>query len=327
MALIGLGLGAWGPVGGRPSQSLFLCDDLAAAAEERTAEPATVEAAARVLDLRTFPVMDGARVGEMRSLGMLNYEAQGGAKTAFEFQQKKLRERGWKELPGAYIDAANASSKFAKNGFVVAVSTSNDAGDPQKAGWSHVFLVNHGNVAVGKLPVPPGVKPFHPDVTQASYITEAKVAETAAACRKLLLAAAWEPYGSAGSPESPMMYFKRNAIQLTAWVSTAPAAGGKTLIRYDTALLSADLPVPPDAPDPRYTDFQRTLRSSNSKTRTDSSSSSARAAARRRSAASGNIFARLAGQKRRGRRPNPTSAGCVSRKERLCSRLATSTAA
>ena len=230
--------------------------------DETSREPATVEAAARVLDLRKFPVMEGARVtGDMRTLGMLMYEAQGEAKTAFEFQRKQLQERGWKELPGAYLDATNASAKFTRDGFLIAVSTYDTSSDPKKVGWASVTLVNHGNVRADKLPVPPAVKPFHPDVMEGSYTTEATVHETAEACRKLLLAAGWEPYGTASrDPKSPMMYFKRNAIRVMAWVSSAEAEGGKTLIRYSTEQLSADLPVPPDAPDPDYTDFQKTLR-------------------------------------------------------------------
>src|SRR5262249_36054260 len=133
-------------------------------------------------------------------------------------------------------------------------------GDPKKAGWATVMLVNYGNVPTEKLPVPPGVKPFYPTPTGASYITEAPVAETAEACRKLLVDKGWETYGTASSdPESPMLYFKRNAVRLLAWVSKAPAEGNKTVIRYSTELLSADLPIPPDAPDPRYDDYQKSI--------------------------------------------------------------------
>src|SRR6185503_15330595 len=110
-------------------------------------------------------------------------------------------------------------------------------------------------------PVPPGVKPFYAHGGETSYLTTVKVPETAKACRELLLAAGWEPYGTAGDEAtSPMMYFKRNAIRLMAWISTAPAQDNKTVIRYSTELMSADLPVPPDAPDPRYNDSDGTLR-------------------------------------------------------------------
>ena len=41
--------------------------------------------------------------------------------------------------------------------------------------------------------MPQGVKPFHPESMPGAYLTDAKVADEAAACRKLLLAAGWEP--------------------------------------------------------------------------------------------------------------------------------------
>lgn len=229
----------------------------AAVPAPKVAEPATPEEAARVLDLRTFPRMEDAKLGGHLTLGLLMYDAKATPKAAFEFQQREFTKRGFKELPGGYRSAMTNTGTFTKDGFFVAVSSYENSGDPQKAGLASVTLVNHGNVAVEKLPVPPGVKPFHPQPTEASYTTDAKVAETAAACRKLLLAAGWEPYGEAGEE---MQYFKRNAVKLQSWVSSTPAEGGKTLIRYDTELLTVDLPVPPDAGDPRYTDYQKTLR-------------------------------------------------------------------
>lgn len=238
-----------------------------------TAEPATVEQAAKVLDLRTFPVMEGADVGSMRTLGMLMYEVKSPAKGAFEFQKAELVKRGFKELAGGYSDAMTSSAKFAKDGFQVAVSTSASSGDPKKVGFSYVSLVNDGNVALEKLPVPPGVKPFFPQAYRAAYTTDAKVADAAAACRKLLLAAGWEPYGGViptpDTPDTSTQYFKRNAIKLQSSVMITPAEGGKTLIQYSAELLQADLPVPPDIADPRYTDFQKTLHFDEPKDKTE----------------------------------------------------------
>lgn len=229
----------------------------------KTPEPATPEQAAKVLDLRTFPVMEGAQVSDVRSLAMLMYEVKSPAPKAFEFQKTELLKRGFKEQQGGYSDAMNVSGHFTKDGFHVAVSASASSGDPQKVGFAYVSLVNDGNVAVDKLPVPPGVKPFFPQPYRAAYTIDAKVADAAAACRKLLLAAGWEPYGqvqpSPAMPDSSTQYFKRNAIKLQSWVMVTSADGGKTLIQYSTELLQADLPAPPDIPDPRYTDFQKTL--------------------------------------------------------------------
>src|SRR6478672_1947092 len=67
---------------------------------QKAEEPATVEEAAKVLDLRTFPRMDGAQESSLQSLGMLMYSAKGTPKEAFEFQRQELAKRGFKELPG-----------------------------------------------------------------------------------------------------------------------------------------------------------------------------------------------------------------------------------
>lgn len=228
----------------------------------KAALPATVEEATRVLDLRTLPRMAGAQVN-LQTLGMLMYSAQGDLKQAFAFQQQELAKRGFKELPGRHSHASGESSHFTKDGFLVAVSTSPSHGDPQRAGWSDVVLVNEGNVAVEQLPVPPGAKLFHPSPSEASYTTTATPAETTEACRKLLVAAGWEPYGhiepNPRQPEMTMHDFKRNAMKIQSWIMTTPAEGGKTLIRYSAELLSADLPAPPDAAQLRYDDHQKRL--------------------------------------------------------------------
>jgi len=113
---------------------------------------------------------------------MLTYEAPGGAKTTFEYQQKKLQELGWKELPERISSAANTSSKSPRTG---SSSPSPPRMSPKirkKPAGSRVYIMNHGNVLTAQIAGAPGrPKPFHPDVTQASYITEAKIAETAAA--------------------------------------------------------------------------------------------------------------------------------------------------
>lgn len=236
------------------SQRHALCAD-------KPGEPATATAAAKVLDLRTLPLPEGAKPGGIHTMAILMYEAPGTPKATFSQQLKQLTQLGWKELPGTYLDKTTGSAHLSKDGFIVAVSSSDASSDPAKAGRSSVTVVNSGNVNLAKLPVPPGVKPFYSNPAQASYLTDASVSDTAEACRKLLLAAGWEPYGTASDdPQSPMLYFKKNAIRLMAWVSSAPAQGNKTHLQYSTDLLSADLPIPPDAPDPRYNESDKTLR-------------------------------------------------------------------
>ena len=84
--------------------------------------PATVEQAARVLDLSTFPLMDGAKSAESRHVANLSYVAPGDPKKALEFQRKAFVAQGWKELPNSTITDQSASAMFARDGFVVSLS-------------------------------------------------------------------------------------------------------------------------------------------------------------------------------------------------------------
>ena len=213
--------------------------------------PATAEQASRILDLSTFPLIDGAKPPWPRGIASLSYAAPGDVKAAFEFHRKKLAAQGWKELPNSSVTAQAASGMFSRNGFVVSISAFPN-GEP---GSLLVTLQNLGNIKPGQLPVPPGVKSVYVGDAVAMYVTEAAVPATADAVRKLLLAQGWVPYGAAGDST----WFKQNAIRINATVSVAPAQGGKTMISYSSELMSADLPAPPDAAEVRYTDQNKEL--------------------------------------------------------------------
>ena len=229
---------------------LFGCGAKNQAADDTTSAdaiktPATVEQAARVLDLSTFPLMDGARSAESRHVANLSYVAPGDPKKALEFHRKAFGAQGWKELPNSTISDESASAMFSRDGFVVSLSVI-----PFEATGVSVRLQNFGNVKPGKLPVPPGAKSVYQGDPTAMYDTEATVAATADAIRNLFAAQGWMPYGKAGDSD----YFKHNAILATATVSSAPAQGGKTMIQYSNQLISADIPAPPDVEDLRYVD-------------------------------------------------------------------------
>jgi hypothetical protein len=208
--------------------------------------PATVEQAAKVLDLSTFPLMDGAKSPASRQVASLTYMATGDVKTGFEFSRKALVAQRWKELPNSSVTDQAASAMFGRDGFVVSLSVSPSG----EAGKLYISLQNHGNVKPGKLPVPPGAKSVYVGDPTAMYTTDAAVPATAEACRNLLVAQGWVPYGNAG--DSAM--FKQNAIVVTVTVSSAPAQGGKTMIQYSTQQMSADIPAPPNVEDLRYAD-------------------------------------------------------------------------
>ena len=207
--------------------------------------PATVEQAARVLDLSTFPLMDGAKSAESRHVANLSYVAPGDPKKALEFHRKAFGAQGWKELPNSTISDQSASAMFARDGFVVSLSVI-----PFEENGVSVRLQNLGNVKPGKLPVPPDAKPVYVGEPTAMYETGAAVAATADAIRNLFVAQGWVPYGKAGDSD----FFKQNAILATATVSSAPARGGKTMIQYSNQLISSDIPAPPNVEDLRYVD-------------------------------------------------------------------------
>jgi hypothetical protein len=209
-------------------------------------KPATVEQAAKIFDLSTFPLMDGAKPPGSRHVANLSYAAKGNVKAGFEFHRKTLTAQGWKELPNSSVTEQSASAMFARNGFIISLSVYANGQNGDLA----MLLQNHGNIKPGQLPVPPDTKPVYVGDSTAMYVTEAAVPATAEACRKLFLAQGWIPYGGAGDSA----YFKQNAILVNATVSVAPAQGGKTMIQYSNQLISSDIPAPPDVEDLRYID-------------------------------------------------------------------------
>jgi hypothetical protein len=214
--------------------------------------PATLEQAAAVLDLSTFPMMPGAEPRE-RSVGTLSYAMTGDTKKIFEFQREKLRALGWKETSDTNFTDQTGSGTFKRNGFVVSVSVYPGGQDGKLA----VFLRDEGNVPFDKLPRPNGTKVVYSGPSTAMYVSEAPVAQTKEECRKLLLAAGWRPYGSAGDTE----WFKQNAVRLSATVGSAPAQGGKTMITFGSELMSADLPAPDNAEDLRFAEKELSFES------------------------------------------------------------------
>jgi hypothetical protein len=154
-------------------------------------------------------------------------------------------------------EATYGSAQFQKSNYVVSVTTS-ESGKP---GFSRVSITNFGNIRPGKLPVVKGAKSLFTNEATAMYVTDAKVADAAEATRKLLLDAGWEPFGAnSNPPENEMLTFKRNAVQVSAFIGVAPAQGGKTSIMLSTLQLSADIPAPANARQLNYTDSQKTLR-------------------------------------------------------------------
>lgn len=220
-----------------------------AMANAEGARPATVDDAAKVLDLAAFPLVPGVESPKPRRLAELNYEAKASVAEAFAFQKKALVEKGSSERAGGYSSDQGASGTFEKDGYRISVSVFPSS----KPGNVSVMVMNHGNVDTRTLPVPDGAKLLYETPVSTAYVTEKPLAPTAEACRKALLALGWQPYGTAGDTQ----FFKQNAIRLGVRVSSAPAQGNKTVIDFSTALMSADLPAPADTVRTSYADVTK----------------------------------------------------------------------
>jgi hypothetical protein len=230
------------------------------AQESVAAKAATVEAAAKVLDLRTFSLPEGAEMLGEQSVGALSYGTSADPKAAYEFQKKQLSKLGWKELPGAMTDAAYASGMFSKEGYTLSVSTSS-SGQPEKERATFVYLMNFGNVSLKSLPVIKGATSTFINEATAVYSADMKVQDAADSTLKLLLDAGWQPYGyNDVSPELKQFQVKKNAIQIGVMVNVAPAQGNKTAVMYSSSLLAADIPAPANAEQLNFTGQQKTLR-------------------------------------------------------------------
>jgi hypothetical protein len=226
------------------------------AAESPSNAPATVAEAAKAIDLSTLPLVKDAEKPQQCRVAGLSYKAPCTVKNAFEFHRKQLLDRKWKELPGGYASDQSSNATFARDGFSLSLtvfSAGKSAGNAAEE--ASVTIANHGNVKLDKLPLPAGAKPMFAGPVSAMYVTDKSVKETAESCKKLLLAQGWRPYGTAGETQ----FFKQNAVRLSAYITAAPAQGGKTMLTYSTEQMSADLPAPDDATNLQYADVTRQL--------------------------------------------------------------------
>lgn len=222
-----------------------------AAEPAKPATPATVAEAMQVLDLSKLPLVPGSEAPGQRQVAGLTYEAPGNVLSVFDFHVKQLVDGGWKELPGSSRTAESSNASFQKNGFQVALMIY-PASKPNAAS---VNLAQLGNVALDKLPVPPGATVVYAGPAVAMYATDAPPDAAHKAVRDLLLAAGWQPYGVAGDVD----FYKQNAIRLSANIAAAPGLQGKTAISYSAELMSADLPAPLDTLSLQYSDATKVL--------------------------------------------------------------------
>lgn len=216
--------------------------------------PATVEEAAKLLDLRTLKLFDGAEVlRERLQVGELYYRVQASLRDVLKYHLTQLKKSGWQVLPSSRINDTEPRILLTQDGYVAELYLSRVSYPPEKEGYVSVTLTNHGNILSRSLPKPAQVEVNYVDETAAMYITDRPAAEIRSESERLLHELGWEPYGVAAD----VRYFKRNAILLQVDVSTHESRPGKTFLSYHTRLLSADLPMPQQYDNPRYDDVRK----------------------------------------------------------------------
>src|SRR5436190_1541823 len=213
---------------------LFGCGSKNQAADDTTSAdaiktPATVEQAARVLDLSTFPLMDGAKPPESRQVANLFYLATGDVKTAFEFNRKALVAQGW--VP--YGDAGD-SAVFKQNANLVTATVSSA---PAQGGKT---MIQYSNQLISvDIPAPPNVEELRyvdepPELTFATANQHAIVDFY----RKTLATAGWKSTMDhmVDVDEKPTMIF-RNPGKDMLTLAASGVLRGKLLfsVRFQSA--------------------------------------------------------------------------------------------
>ncbi len=182
--------------------------------------PATAAQAAKVLDLGRLPRLPDAEPPASATVAGLTYTAGGKVPAAFEFHHKQLLKQGWKELPGGYSSPEYAGATLHKAGYKLSLMIF-PLGERVQ-----ITLLQHGNVVLKELPVPADAQVFVESPVSLMYLTSSSKESTAEACRKLLVAQGWTPYGEAGDTR----HYLKHAIRLGVTVSVAPAQDNKTVI-------------------------------------------------------------------------------------------------
>lgn len=206
----------------------------------------TVAEALKVFDPNKLSLLESDEQPAVRRLGGFSYNAKTDPKAAYKFHQEALLKARWKEEPNSYVSDLSCNGTFSKEGFHLSLSTI-----PLGDGKSMVTFHNHSKLDLKKLPVPKDAKPFYSFPIVESYLTEVGRDETAAEVTKQLTALGWEPYGTAGD----QLFFRQNAVRLSANVMTAPAQDNKTAITYSAEQLSAEIPAPLKTEGLQYSDI------------------------------------------------------------------------
>lgn len=204
----------------------------------------TVQQAAQLLDLRELAQPDQATLIGQAEVGYLNFDTSSKVTEVVDFYRPLFTEQDWQELSEqGYADDTTATLYFTKEGFTVSLSASQ-----MSEGNTSVTLLHHGNVDLSALPQMADAETGFAAPNTLIYFSPSSVADVARFTRNELAAQGWYEYSqpnsvAADSADMQIRSFIQNGLELTAFVTTAPAQDNKTSVQYSVVLLPLDAPI------------------------------------------------------------------------------------
>jgi len=206
-------------------------------------EATTVLAAAEILDLRGLSLPTEIKSTGNNEVGHRSFELSDDVATVVDFYQPTFIEQGWQnDTDNEYTSETTANRYFSKDGFVVSMSVS-DLGQS-----TMVTFINHGNIDLRALPQTSDAEPLHQFPNTLGYVSPSEVSEVADFTRQALAEQGWQEYtmpdtSTANNADSQNLMFIQNGLELSAFITVAPAQGNKTSVQYNIILLPMDLPI------------------------------------------------------------------------------------
>lgn len=217
--------------------------------EAADTKPATRSEAAKVIDLSTIPLFQATQTN-VRNLAELSYQTSAKIAEVHAFHDRQLAEKGFRADPNSTVTDQYASAIYRGHGFRIAASIF-----PSGSSGAMVSIANQGNVDFEDLPPPPESTRLFGGPSNLMFVSAKPVPAMTEELGTILEKSGWTPYGSAG----PMRTYKNGAVLLNVMIQAAPAQGGKTVVDYQTRLVSADIPAPPKSTRIAYAEATKSL--------------------------------------------------------------------
>lgn len=222
--------------------------DNSASTSGEVAEAATVRQLAQLLDLRQMALPEGTEAPGQADVGQLLYQTPAEVTAVVDFYRPLLTEQGWQEQSDqSYVDTATATLYFTKEGYALSL-TASQSGD----GSTMVSLMHHGNIDLRALPQMADAEDGFAAPNTLIYTSPSSVAEVVEFTRQELAAQGWHEYtrpnsASADNADMQTLSFIQNGLELSSFISLAPAQDNKTSVQYSLIPLALDMPIPDDA--------------------------------------------------------------------------------